>query len=146
MFALSRLNLLDEVFALQRDMERVFTRVWSELPVRMPWTPTPFNVNTTEDAWRIDVPLPGIDPKHVSVEAVGNTVGIRITGPGDARGDANAYQQSLTVPHVLDLDRMSATHEHGMLRLTLPLKESMKPRRIPIEAGRVQKQLAGAAA
>jgi HSP20 family molecular chaperone IbpA len=43
------------------------------------------------------------------------------------------YEQSFTVPPFLDLDKLSASHRHGMLRLTLPLKESVKPRRIQIE-------------
>ena len=43
------------------------------------------------------------------------------------------YEQTLTVPQFLDLDKISASYRHGMLQLTLPLKESVKPRRIQIE-------------
>ena len=42
------------------------------------------------------------------------------------------FEQSFTVPPFLDLDKLNASHRHGMLRLTLPLKESVKPRRIQI--------------
>ena len=50
----------------------------------------------------------------------------------------------MTVPQFLDLDRLTATHRHGMLELTLPLKESVKPRRVQIEGvteTKTQKQL-----
>ena len=48
----------------------------------------------------------------------------------------------MTVPQSLDLDRITATHRHGMLELTLPLKDSVKPRRVQIEGvAESQKQL-----
>ena len=51
----------------------------------------------------------------------------------------------MTVPQFLDLERISAAHRHGMLELTLPIKESVKPRRIQIEGvGEQQKQLTNA--
>ena len=47
----------------------------------------------------------------------------------------------------LDIDKLTASHRHGMLRLTLPLKESVKPRRVQIDTQvEDQKQLTGAAA
>ena len=40
--------------------------------------------------------------------------------------------------------QISASHKHGMLRLMVPLKESVKPRRIQIETQMEDhKQLAG---
>jgi HSP20 family molecular chaperone IbpA len=57
------------------------------------------------------------------------------------------YEQTLTVPQFLDIDKLTASHRHGMLRLTLPLKESVKPRRVQIDTQvEDQKQLTGAAA
>jgi HSP20 family molecular chaperone IbpA len=41
-------------------------------------------------------------------------------------------EQTLTIPPFLDVDKLSASHRHGMLQLTLPLKENVKPRRIQI--------------
>jgi hypothetical protein len=51
------------------------------------------------------------------------------------------YEQSLTIPPFLDLDKVSASHHHGMLRLSLPIKESVKPRRIRIEQPAGKKEL-----
>ena len=49
------------------------------------------------------------------------------------------------IPQFLDLEKLTASHRHGMLRLTLPLKESVKPRRVQIETEvEEHKQLVGA--
>jgi HSP20 family protein len=133
---LTRWNRIDDVFAFQHEVDRLFNQFWSELPTR----PTSansspsFQVNASEDSWRIDIPIPGIDPKDVNLDVAGNTLSIRAEGnSGDKEADAARYEQSFTVPPFLDLDKLSASHRHGMLRLTLPLKESVKPRRIQIE-------------
>ena len=38
----------------------------------------------------------------------------------------------MTLPQFLDLDKPRASHRYGMLQLSVPLKESVKPRRIEI--------------
>jgi HSP20 family protein len=88
--------------------------------------------------------MPGIDPKDVKLEVAGNTLSIRAEAPRD-KDDAPVarFEQSLTVPQFVDLDKLSATHRHGMLRLALPIKDSVKPRRIEIQTAREdQRQLA----
>ena len=148
MFRLNHRNPIDDVFNFQRDMDRFFDQFWSDLPSRTAASSTPsFQVTATDDGWRIDVPLPGIDPKDVALEAAGNTLNIRAESSGDDKGDNVArYEQTLTIPQFLDLDKLSASHRHGMLRLMLPLKESVKPRRIQIDtqAPEGKQQLAGA--
>jgi HSP20 family protein len=102
-------------------------------------------VNQTDDGWRIDVPLPGIDPKDVAIEVAGNNLTIRAEVPTD-EGEKNEgrYERTFTIPQFLDLEKLTASHRHGMLRLTLPLKESVKPRRVQIETQvEDRKQLAG---
>lgn len=91
--------------------------------------------------------MPGIDPKDVNLEVAGNTLSIRAEVPSD---DKNArvtrYERTLSIPQFLDLEKLSASHRHGMLRLSVPLKESVKPRRIQIQSQPEEhKQLAGVA-
>jgi HSP20 family protein len=147
MFGLARWNSFDDVFNFQREVDRLFNQFWSDLPTRTtPAGSSPsFQVNATDDGWRVDVPLPGIDPKDVSLEVAGNNLTIRAEAPSDS-GDKNVarYEQTLMVPQFLDLEKLTASHRHGMLRLTLPLKESVKPRRVQIETeAEEHKQLAG---
>jgi HSP20 family protein len=147
MFGLTRWNSFDDVFNFQREVDRLLTQFWSDLPTRTATGSSPsFHVDTTEDGWRVDVPLPGIDPKNVSLEVAGNNLTIHADVPSE-NGNKNVpgYEQTLTIPQFLDLDKMTASHRFGMLRLTLPLKESVKPRQIKIETQvEDQKQLAGA--
>ena len=146
MFGMSRWNSFDDVFNLHRDVERLFNQAWSEMPLRPAVNASPsvpFQVRSSEDGWTVDVPLPGIDPKDVRLEAAGNTLTIRAEAPRDGQDAPVArYEQSLTVPQFVDLDKLSATHRHGLLRLTLPIKDSVKPRRIEIQTQKEdQKQL-----
>src|SRR5688572_673805 len=147
MFGLTRRNSFDDVFNFQREVDRLFSQFWSDLPTRTAAGSSPsFQVNTAEDRWRVDVPLPGIDPKDVSLEVAGNNLTIRAAVPGeDGNANGSRYEQTFTVPQFLDVEKLTASHRHGMLRLTLPLKDSVKPRRIQIDTQvEEQKQLAGA--
>jgi HSP20 family protein len=143
MFGLTRWNAVDDVFNFQRDIDRLFNQFWNDLPARTAAGQSPtFQVNSTEDGWRVDVPLPGIDPQHVNLEVAGTTLTIRAEEPGENGERALRYEQSFTVPQFLDLEKITASHKHGMLRLTVPLKESVKPRRIQIEGVGDKKQIA----
>ena len=146
MFGLARWNSFDDVFNFQREVDRLFNQFWSDLPSRAATGPSQsFHVNQTDDGWRVDVPLPGIDPKDVSLEVASNNLTIRAAVPSDG-GDTTVshYEQTLMIPQFLDLEKLTASHRHGMLRLTLPLKDSVKPRRIQIDMQPDdQKQLAG---
>ena len=145
MLGLTRWNGLDDVFSFQREVDRLFNQFWNDLPTRTAAGESPsFRVNATDDGWRLEVPLPGIDPQYVNLEVAGSTLTIRAEDPTENDGQARRFEQAFTLPSFLDLDKISASHRHGMLQLTLPLKESVKPRRIQIDTTEGQKQLTGA--
>ena len=148
MFGLTRWNSFDDVFNFHREVDRLFNQFWTDLPTRTAaGSSSPsFQVNTTDDGWRVDVPLPGIDPKDVSLEVAGNNLTIRAEVPSEDRNKTvSRYEQTFTVPQFLDIEKLNASYRHGMLHLTLPLKESVKPRRVQIETqAEEQRQLAGA--
>jgi HSP20 family protein len=137
-------NPFDSFFNLQREFDRMFNQFWTDLPARTTNARSTFQVQSDDDQWRIDVPLPGVDPKDVSLEVAGNTLTIR-AGQANAAGQPDNrrgywYEQSLTIPQFLDLDRISAAHKHGMLQLTVPIRDSVKPRRIQITAAADERQ------
>ena len=146
MLGMTRWNSVDDFFTFQRQLETVFDQFWNELPVRTAAGHSPsFQLTTTDDGWRVDVPLPGIDPRNVNLDVAGHTLTIRAEQPAsDGTGRAR-YEQSFTVPQFLDVEKISASYRYGMLQLALPLKESVKPRRIDIEGVTDQKQIASAA-
>jgi HSP20 family protein len=146
MFGLTRWNSFDDVFNFQREVDRLFNQFWTDLPTRTATGASPsFHVIQTDDGWRVDVPLPGIAPKDVTLEVAGNNLTIRAETPSDGNDQSvSRYEQTLMIPQFLDVEKLTASHRHGLLRLTLPLKESVKPRRVQIETQvEDQKQLAG---
>lgn len=146
MFRMNRFTPYDELFTFQREVDRLFNQFWSDLPARTAASPaTAFQATATDDGWRIEVPMAGVDPQLVAIEAAGNTLTIKAQEPGDAKtGPRVLFEQSLTVPPFLDIEKVTASHRHGMLQLTIPIKESVKPRRIQIAVADEQPQLVGA--
>ena len=128
-------NPFDHFFQIQREFDRMFNQFWTDLPARTTNDRSSFNVDANDDRWLIQVPLPGIDPKNVSLEAAGNTLTIKAHEPKSDRRQEYRYEQALTIPQFLDLDKVSASHRHGMLELTIPMKDAVKPRRIEIGGG-----------
>jgi HSP20 family protein len=144
MFGVTRWSPFQDIFNFQRDADRLFNELWSDLPVQSARSAAtyPFQVYTSEDNWRVEIPMPGIDPKQVNIDVAGNTISVRAEQSGGRYDGETRYQQTITVPQFLDLDKVAATHRHGMLVLTLPLKDSVKPRRVQIEGvAESQKQL-----
>lgn len=147
MFGLTRGTAFDDLFSFHREFDRLFNHFWSDLASR-PAAPVAanFQVRSSDEAWKVSVPLPGIDPKHVNLEVAGNTVTIRVDQPESSEAGSTRFEQTITVPQFIDLDKVAASHRHGMLELTLPFKESVKPRRIQIDTtGAEPKQLNAAA-
>jgi HSP20 family protein len=145
MFGQTRVNPFGDIFDFQREADRLFNQLSSDLPVRLVRsTPAyPFQVYTAEDGWRVEIPMPGIDPAHVSLEVAGNALVVRAEQDGGRNDGTTQWEQTMTVPQILDLNGIKASHRHGMLTLTIPLKDSVKPRRIAIDgvATDAQKQL-----
>ena len=91
-------NPFDNFFQVQREFDRMFNQFWADLPARTTNARSSFNVEANEDRWRIDVPLPGIDPKNVSLEVAGNTLTIRAEEPKAEGRQEFRYEQTLTIP------------------------------------------------
>ena len=138
-------NPANDFFSFQREVDHLFNQFWNDLPTRTADARSPFQVHTSDDGWRIDVPLPGVDPQNVHLDVAGNTLAIRAEEPATKDGPSIRYEQSFTIPPFLDIEKISAAHRHGMLQLTLPLKDSVKPRRIPIDGVSDRKRITSAA-
>lgn len=146
MFGVTRWNPYQDLFDFQREVDRAFSQFWSALPSRTAAAPSnSFHVNADENGWHVEVPLPGFDPKNVTLEVAGTTLFIRAQETVEG-GPSRQFEQAFTVPRFLDVNRITASYRHGMLDLTLPLRESEKPRRIQIETAEPSRQLTGAAA
>jgi len=91
-----------------------------------------------------------LDGREVHIAGLDIDWGVPLSIRAEVRSDENdknptRYEQQFNIPPFLNLEKLTASHRHGMLRLTVPLKESVKPRRIQIETEvEDQKRLVGA--
>ena len=102
----------------------------------------PLDVCETEDAFVVKASLPGIKPEDVQISVHGDTLTIR--GESQAEEEKKgehwhlrerrfgSFQRSLALAVPVDSDRANAHYEHGVLTLTLPKSESVKPRQIKV--------------
>jgi len=104
------------------------------------------------DAWRdgdtivIELDLPGITPDSldVNVEHDALTVRAERVEPADSREwlvserPHGAFTRQLSLGTRLDVDKITADYTDGVLRLTVPVAETAKPRKIAVNAGTQQ--------
>jgi HSP20 family protein len=155
MFGTTRWSPFDELTSLHREMDRLFGRTFGESQASTGSTFAPaLEVASGKDGWHVRVALPGIDPKNVQIDLAGDTLTIRgertRTVPATEKHQAHVaeiaygrFERTLTLPDAIDQEKVSATYNNGMLELALPLRESVKPRRIEVKAGE-QKTLTAA--
>jgi HSP20 family protein len=143
MFGPTRSNPIEDMLDFHSTFDRFFNQFWRELPTR---TSTVANSNvevrSTDDAWKVSVPMPGIDPQYVTLDVSGNSLSIRAEQPVEKGASFVHFEQTITVPKIVNVEKITATYRYGVLELTLPWHESVKPRRIQIETtGTEQKQI-----
>ena len=143
MLSLTRWNPFAELDGLHREMDRAFGPRWAAVPAERDWAWVPATeVTSDKDGWTVRMALPGIDPKDVQVDLHDNVLTIK--GERTEKHETSehhvsefgygAFERSFTLPSNVDVDKLAATFEHGMLELRLPMMEAAKPRRIKIGA------------
>jgi HSP20 family protein len=157
MLGLSTWNTFNELNSLHRDLDALFGRVFgdtlrSQLADASAVVTPPVDVKRDGENWVVAMALPGISPEQVDVEIVGGT--LRVRGERTEAAERaepilneirhGRFERELTLPQDIDVEHVRATYRHGMLELTLPLKESAKPRRIAIATEPESKQLRAA--
>ena len=101
------------------------------------------------DAWRegdafvIEFDLPGVQPETLDIDVERNVLTVRAERPsknGDwemlaAERPTGLFSRQLVLGDNLDLDRLEARYDAGVLRLTVPVAERAKPRKIEVTTG-----------
>ena len=101
------------------------------------------DVSEDDHSYGVKASLPGIDPADLDISFTENTLTIR--GETEAESvDENAkwhlrerrfgqFMRSITLPAAVNADDISADYEDGVVTLTLPKAEGVKPRRIAVQ-------------
>jgi HSP20 family protein len=101
------------------------------------------NLYETQDAYWVELPLPGVKADDVEVTVQDNVLQLRAkrewSTPEGAKSiwqgfTGGTWEQHFTLPGEVNPDKVSATLEHGILRLELPKAEHTKPRTIRVNA------------
>lgn len=78
--------------------------------------------------------LPGVNRKDISVEVAGGNLEIsatRKTGSGD-NAETVSLKRTVLLPDNTQTDKISAASENGVLTVTLPKQEAVKPRKLTV--------------
>ena len=102
----------------------------------------PLDVTNTADALLVEAALPGIHPEDVDITVEDGTLTIRAESKDEreeTQGETiiseirrGSLSRTVALPTGLEADKATATFEHGVLRLTFPRAEAVKPRQIRI--------------
>lgn len=98
------------------------------------------------DAWRegdhfvIELDVPGVNRESIDLDVERNVLTVRaerVARNGDwerlaSERPTGAFSRQLVLGDNLDLDRIEATYDDGVLRLVVPVAEKAKPRKIEI--------------
>ena len=130
-----------------RDLERL-TRYAFGTPARPAAMPM--------DAWRegtdfiVEFDLPGIQPEAVDLDVERNVLTVKAERPANDGQDLVAAERSrglfsrqLILGDNLDTEHIQANYQAGVLRLTIPVAEKAKPRKISVEVQSNDKKITG---
>ncbi|MCP4356737.1 MAG: Hsp20/alpha crystallin family protein [Chloroflexi bacterium] len=125
------------------EFERVFNRSvprWNNDE----WS-VALDVAENEDAYVVKASLPGINAEDVKLTIEDNVLSIKGEMKADETMDEGQYHvrerrsgsfsRSIRFPVLVNGDAVEATFENGVLTLTVPKAEEVKPKRIEIKAG-----------
>ena len=106
------------------------------------WKPV-FDVTETQDEYRIKVAVPGIDKDDINIEIRDNVLTISGERKETKKTDKEEYHireitygkfsRSLKLPVAVNHESVTAKSEDGILNITLPKSEAVKPKKIEIE-------------
>jgi HSP20 family protein len=106
------------------------------------WLPLA-DVSETDDAYLVEVDLPGVKSKDINIEVVGNELLItgevkQTEGKGLLRRKqrrVGEFEFRLALPHEVDADRIEANLAEGVLTVRIPKRETVKSRRVTVTEG-----------
>jgi HSP20 family protein len=146
--AIARRDLFNDVFQemarFQDEFGRMFGRNVFGTGPRWASAGPAMNVWADDHAVYVQVDLPGVAADTLDVSVVeGNRLTIQGERPVVEVPNAvwhrqergyGTFTRELTLPTLVDADKVEAKYEHGVLTLTLPKAEAAKPRKIAVQA------------
>ena len=109
----------------------------------------PIDIEETDDAYLVDIDLPNVNPEDVTIEMRGEE--LHISGAFQQRErsgvlrrqnrPAGDFEYVVDLPSDIDPNRVEATYDAGVLKVTVGKAQDAQPRRIEIRASGGQHQV-----
>ena len=108
----------------------------------------PVDIEETDDAYVVEVDLPNVNPEDVTIEMRGEE--LRISGAFQQRERSGVvrrqnrpvgdFEYVVDLPSDIDQNRIEATYDGGVMKITVGKTQQAQPRRIEIRTSRAQQQ------
>lgn len=133
-----------DFFAMREMMDRVFDDLVSQQYGNREAGVPAVDMYQTEDSVVVKATLPGIKPEDLQISITGDVLTIR--GESKQEEEVNnatyhlherrygSFSRSIPLPSQVVSDKANAEFEHGVLTLTLPKAEEVKPKTITVKA------------
>lgn len=134
-----------DMMTLRDAMDRMFDeRVFRPLNAFSPWNEGALAVDMyeTEDSVVVSTPLPGVKAEDIQISVAGDTLTIQAEMKEGEEVKRESYLRrerrygscvrSVTLPGGLQTDKAEADYKDGVLTLTFPKAEEVKPKTIKV--------------
>jgi len=131
--------------AMDRLLEDSFVRFGEFSLGNIPGFAAPLiNLYETNDNLVVQAALPGLKPENLEISVTGDVLTIKGTVNAE-KGEKPSetyhrrewqrasFERSLTLPWEVNADKATSSFENGVLTLTLPKAEAIKPKRLQIK-------------
>jgi HSP20 family protein len=132
--------------SLRREMDDLWNQFFTEFPVLKrhegEWAPS-VDISENKESFIVQAELPGVEQKDVNVTISGNMLTVK----GEKKKEEEkkdehhhsveryygSFQRSFQLPANVQTDKIEATFDKGVLKVTLPKTEEAKKKEIEIK-------------
>ena len=125
-----------------RFFEDAVTRLMNEPRTSRPWSPA-VDIVETEDALTLKADLPDVKTEDLDIRVENGTLTLRgsrkfekdttVKGYHRIERSYGDFVRSFALPPTVENDKVGAEYKNGVLTITLPKKETAKPRQVKVE-------------
>lgn len=137
-----------EMLSLRDAMDRLlgesFIRPRAALDTFFGGQAPALDMQEMDDQVVVEASIPGVKPEEIDIQVTGNVLTIKGERKEEKAEEKASYIyreqvfgsfcRSVTLPSEVDVDKAQAQFEHGVLTLTLPKVEAVKPKSIKVKS------------